>query len=311
MLYREFGRTGWRTSVVGLGTWNLGNQWGELDEATAWSIVRTAFDSGITLFDTAESYGIPNGFSEERLGRGLVGIRHRCILVSKIGHWGARTGQSVPTTTPDMIRLCAHACLHRLRTDWVDVMLCHEGNIADPSVYIEAFELLKKAGRIREYGISTDSFDVLEKFNDVSGGCCAVAEVNYSLLNRASEREFLPYCRANNMGVLTRGPLAMGLLSGKHDAETRFTDTVRSKWHDSDEAQAAFLTKIEQVEKLKGAAAAGEEMVTAALRYTFSHPAAPVTIPGATRPGQVLVNAAAGEKELTEHQRAALLSAME
>ena len=238
MLYRELGRTGWKASVVGLGTWNLGNQWGELDDATAWSIVRTAFDSGVNLFDTAESYGIPNGCSEERLGTALSGIRHRCLLVSKIGHWGARTGQSVPKTTPDMIRLCAHACLHRLRTDWVDVMLCHEGDIEDPSIFIEAFDMLRKAGRVREYGISTDRLDVIEKFDDVSGGKCSVVEINHSLLNRVAEAELLPFCQERNIAVLIRGPLAMGLLGGKYDARTRFTDTVRSHWHQSDEAQA-------------------------------------------------------------------------
>ena len=75
MLYRDFGKTGWQVSVVGMGTWNIGNQWGELDDATAWATVRSAFDNGVTLFDTAESYGIPNGLSEERLGVALAGIR--------------------------------------------------------------------------------------------------------------------------------------------------------------------------------------------------------------------------------------------
>ena len=311
MLYREFGRTGWKASAVGLGTWNLGNQWGQLDDATAWSIVRTAFENGVNLFDTAESYGIPNGCSEERLGAALSGIRHQCLLVSKIGHWGCRTGQSVPKTTPDMIRLCAHACLHRLRTDWVDVMLCHEGDIEDPSIFIEAFDMLRKAGRVREYGISTDRLDVIEKFDDVSGGKCSVVEINHSLLNRVAEAELLPFCQERNIAVLIRGPLAMGLLGGKYDARTRFTDTVRSNWHQSDDAQAAFLKKVEQVEKLKAVVAPGEAMVTAALRYTLTHPACPVTIPGATRPQQAAVNAAAGEAELTEAQRAELLAALD
>jgi hypothetical protein len=139
MLYRDFGKTGWQVSAVGMGTWNIGNQWGELDDATAWAAVRSAFDHGVTLFDTAESYGIPNGLSEERLGVALAGIRRRVYLVSKIGHWGKRTGQGVPKTTVDMIRLCAHASLHRLRTDWLDVVLCHEASLKDPSIYLEAF----------------------------------------------------------------------------------------------------------------------------------------------------------------------------
>ena len=82
MLTKHFGKTGLTTSVVGLGTWNIGNQWGDIDEVTAHATVRSAFDNGMTLFDTAESYGIPNGLSEERLGVALAGIRHRVTLVS-------------------------------------------------------------------------------------------------------------------------------------------------------------------------------------------------------------------------------------
>ena len=71
MLYREFGKLGWNVSAIGMGTWNIGNQWGDIDDATAWATVRSAYERGMNLFDTAESYGIPNGLSEERLGAAL------------------------------------------------------------------------------------------------------------------------------------------------------------------------------------------------------------------------------------------------
>ena len=74
MLYRDFGRTGWKVSAIGLGTWNIGNQWGEVDDATSWATVRAAYDEGMNLFDTAESYGVPNGLSEERLGVCVPGL---------------------------------------------------------------------------------------------------------------------------------------------------------------------------------------------------------------------------------------------
>ena len=203
MLYRAFGRTGWQVSAIGLGTWNIGNQWGPIDEATAWDTVRTAFDCGVNLFDAAESYGTPNGLSEERLGRALAGIRHQVFVVSKIGNWGARTGQGVPKTTVDMIRLCAHASLHRLRTDWHDVLLCHDGNIADPSIYLDAFAALVEEGRLRAFGISTDSLEVLQRFN--ARGDCSVVEIDYSLVNLQAEAELLPYCQEHGIAVLVRG----------------------------------------------------------------------------------------------------------
>ena len=89
MIYRTFGKTGWRVSVVGLGTWNLGNQWGELSDQEATDILLTAIDKGMNLLDTAESYGIPNGMSELRIGKTLTpSMRDKLIVVSKIGNWG-------------------------------------------------------------------------------------------------------------------------------------------------------------------------------------------------------------------------------
>lgn len=308
MLYRPFGKLGWQVSAIGMGTWNIGNQWGEIDDTTAWATVRTAFDRGINLFDTAESYGIPNGLSEERLGTALAGLRHRVYLVSKIGHWGQRTGQGVPKTTVDMIRLCAHASLHRLRTDWHDVLLCHEGDIEDPSVYLEAFEMLKARGRVRAYGISTNSLEVLQRFN--VNGTCDVVELDYSLLNRAPEADLLPYCQQHGIAVLVRGPLRKGLLSGKYTAASTFGDTVRSSWNPGGAQREQFEHEVALVERLKSVVQPGEEMVTAALRYVISHPSAPVAIPGAKSPQQATMNAAAGERLLTEAEIARLRAAV-
>ncbi|MGD8239832.1 MAG: aldo/keto reductase [Armatimonadota bacterium] len=305
MLYRPFGKTSWDVSAIGMGCWNIGNQWGAVDDATAWSTVRTAFDHGMNLFDVAESYGDPNGLSEERLGAALAGIRHQVYIVSKIGHWGERTGQAVAKTTVDMIRLCCHACLHRLRTDWIDVMLCHEGNIEDPSVYLEAFEVLKQRGRIREYGISTDSIEVLQRFN--ANGTCSVVQVNYSLLNRRAEAEVLPYCEEHNIGVMIRGPLAQGLLSGRYTTDSVFTDSVRSKWNPDGEQRADFEAKAATVERLKQAVEPGEEMVTAALRFTTSPGADPVSIPGPKSPEQAIMNAAAGDRTLSADEMQQLI----
>jgi myo-inositol catabolism protein IolS len=297
MLYRDFGKTGWQVSVVGMGTWNIGNQWGELDDATAWATIRSAFDNGVTLFDTAESYGTLNGLSEERLGAALAGIRQQVCLVSKIGNWGKRTGQGVPKTTVDMIRLCAHASLHRLRTDWLDVVLCHEGNIEDPSIYLEAFEVLKQRGRIRAYGISTDSLEVLKRFN--VNNTCSVVQLNYSLLNRAPEADMLPYCREHGIAVMVRGPLARGLLSGNYSTDTVFTDSVRARWHQDEESQAAFERKVAQVEKLEQVVKPGQEMITTALRYVVSNPVVSAAIPGAKSPAQAATNAQAGAATLS------------
>ncbi|NJR62086.1 MAG: aldo/keto reductase [Cyanobacteria bacterium CRU_2_1] len=309
MLYREFGKTGLNVSAIGMGTWNIGNQWGEIDEETALATVRSAFDNGINLFDTAESYGIPSGLSEQRLGKALTGIRDRVHVVTKIGRWGRRTGQTVPMTTVDMVRLCLHASLYRLRTDWVDIMLCHEGKIEDPSVYLEAFEQMQEQGYIRTYGISTDKLKVLKRFN--VNNTCDVVEVDYSLLNRKAEAEFLPYCQEHGIAVLVRGPLSKGLLSGKYSPDTVFTDTVRSEWYIDEARQTKLEADLARVEQIKTVLQPGEEMVTAALRFATSHPAHPVAIPGAKSPEQAAMNAKAGSQLLSVEERSQLIHCME
>ncbi|MEM8505643.1 MAG: aldo/keto reductase [Cyanobacteria bacterium P01_D01_bin.1] len=304
MLYRDFGNTGIKASAIGLGTWNIGNQWGHIEEDAAIATIRSAIERGINIIDTAESYGIPAGLSEERLGKALAGQRDKVHLVTKMGRWGRRSGQMVPITTTDMVRLCAHASLYRLRTDYIDVMLCHEGKLADPKLadtYLEGFELLKQQGLIGTYGISTDRLEVLKLFN--ASGTCQVVEVDYSLLSRSPDKEFLPYCQENNIAVLVRGPLHKGLLSGKYSTETTFTDTVRSEWYKDDRAKEKLTRKLVKVENLKKTLTPGEEMVTAALRFVTSHPIAPVAIAGAKSPDQVATNAKAGSELLSPEER--------
>jgi aryl-alcohol dehydrogenase-like predicted oxidoreductase len=308
MLYREFGQTGWQVSAIGMGTWSIGNQWGGVEETTALDTVRSAFDNGVNLFDTAEAYGIPMGLCEERLGKALTGIRQQVYLVTKIGSWGRRMGQVLPRTV-DNIRLCLHASLYRLRTDWVDVVLCHEGDIEDPTIYLEAFEMLKAKGHIRAYGISTRDFEVLKRFN--VNNTCKVVELEFSLLNRKAESQILPYCQEHGIAVLARGPLAKGLLSGNYSSDTVFTDTIRSQWHKNETKQLKFERDIAAVEQLKTILMPAEEMVAAALRYVISHPVQPVAIPGAKSPAQAAMNAKAGDRVLSAQERNNLLSCLE
>jgi myo-inositol catabolism protein IolS len=291
MLYREFGSTGWTVSAIGMGTWNIGNQWGEIDEQTALETVKSAYYSGINLFDTAEAYGIPQGLSEERLGKALHQVRNKAYIISKIGSWGRRTGTQLPTTV-DNIRLSLQASLFRLKTDWLDAVLCHEGDLQDPSIYLESFELFQSQGYIRAFGISTSDFEVLQSFNRYN--TCQIVEVDYSVLNRKSEALIFPYCQEHGIAVLARGPLAQGLLSGNYSTNTVFTDTVRSKWHKNEAKEQKFRQNIAKVEALKASLPPNENLATMALRFAISHPVEPVAIPGAKSAQQAAMNAEAG-----------------
>jgi aryl-alcohol dehydrogenase-like predicted oxidoreductase len=308
MLYRKFGTTGWNISAIGMGTWNIGNQWGEIAEETALATVRSAFENGVNLFDTAEAYGIPQGLSEERLGEALKGVRDRTHIITKIGSWGRRTGEGLPKNV-DTIRLCLQASLYRLQTDYIDAVLCHEGDIEDPTVYLQAFEQLKEKGYLRAYGISTNDFEVLKRFN--VNNTCSIVEFDYSLLNRKAEADLLPYCEEHGIAVLVRGPLAQGVLSGKYTSDTVFTDTIRSKWHKNGKKQAKFKRDIQSVAAIQSTLQPDEDMATIALRYVISHPVQPVAIPGAKSPEQAALNALAGNELMSLQYRKNLLGSLE
>ena len=301
MIYRTFGKTGWDVSIVGLGTWNLGNQWGEMSDQEAADILIAAIDQGMNLIDTAESYGIPNGMSELRIGKTITSaMRDKLIVVSKIGNWGSRTNGKVPKTSADSIRVCGHACLGRMQTDRIDVMLCHEGNIKDPTVYIEGFDALRKEGFVREYGISTNSLEVLKNFYEMSDGICAVVELDYSLLNRTPEEGLLDYCIEKNLGILVRGPLAKGVLAGKYNRDTVFTDTVREDWNAGKEDREEYEGMLERLDVVRGVVGDDSKLVETSLRYVTTHASHPVVIPGATKVAQVESNATAGAELLDD-----------
>ncbi len=305
MQYRTLGKTGWKVSVIGLGTWNIGGQWGEVDDRTALATIWKAYECGVNFFDTADAYGEPPGRSEELLGKALQGIRHEVFIATKVGNWARRHGHPLPYTSPLHIIACCHASLYRLRTDYIDLYQCHIGNPADAEieVFLEAFDWLKEQGKIRAYGISTNSLDALQRFN--KHGTCATCQLDYSILNRAPEKDLLPYCQEQNIGVIVRGPLAMGILSGKFTPDTVFTDEVRRSWNEGERRQR-FLRRLEVVERLRFLERNGRTMAQAALQFVISHPAVSCTIPGAKSPQQAEMNAMAGDGTLTPEELAAI-----
>jgi len=298
MEYRVFGRTGWEFSAVGMGCWGIGGQWGAVSDAEAIRTIHAAIDAGVNLFDTADAYGIPLGRSEELIGRALRNRRSRVYIATKVGNWARRLGHPLPFTTPEHIVLCCHASLFRLQTDYIDFYQCHIGDLADPTVFLEGMERLRTEGLIRAYGISTDSVDVLRRFN--VHGTCAGCQLNYSMLNRSAEQALLPYCQEHHIGTLIRGPLAQGILAGKFNANSRFDDSVRASWNDT--RRDWFQKQIAQVERLRFLERPERTLAQAALQFVLAHPGVTCAIPGAKSPEQVRANAAAADTSLTSEE---------
>jgi len=306
-------------SVIGLGCWNLGNQWAKTTTEESIQIIRRAIDGGISFVDVAESYGIPDGQCEIILGQALKdGYREKVIIVSKVGWYGQRGKNAInPKSkfqqklrayhrkitnkmfdfkeidfiqrTPELIRLCGQACCGRLKTDYIDVLLCHDGNIKNPQPFIDGFRALKAEGFIKHYGISTNDLNVLKRFYEYSEGECEVCECEYSLLNKSPEKTIFPFCQEHNIAILTRSALSMGLLAGKYNLETHFSEEARKQWNKGGALRDVFEKKISVVEKIKTIVKI-ENLASVAYRYAFSGQCNTSVVIGATSLGQIEEN---------------------
>ncbi|NJL30635.1 MAG: aldo/keto reductase [Phycisphaerales bacterium] len=268
----------------------MGGQWGDLDQDTAICTVKAALDAGVTFFDTADAYGLELGTSEMLLGRALRGSGDNVRIASKVGNWGRRLGIPMEITHPLHIQPFCDATLYRLGRDTVDVYFCHLGGQTQADIWIEGFERLVKQGKVRTWGVSTDRLDVLEAFN--RNGQCGAVQLDYSLVNRSAEAKLLPYCLQHQIAVVVRGPLGMGLCSGRYTPESTFNDQVRQKWNEGPghEKMSQRLSVVERLRQL----ANRRTMAQAALQFVISHPAVTVPIPGAKSIEQATDNAAAG-----------------
>jgi aryl-alcohol dehydrogenase-like predicted oxidoreductase len=220
MEYRILGKTGLKVSVLGIGSWQLSGAvvidgqadgFPDIGRKQVITIIRGCGDLGINLIDTAEIYG--DGEGERRIGAAIEGQRDRWILSSKFGMRRSDRGKRLVNCHPDTIRNSLEASLRRLNTDYLDLYLYH----APPQpewieLGREVLETLKQEGKIRFYGISTDHASELQAL--VDHNAVDVVSCSQSLINQP--HKILNLVKANNLGLLSRGALAAGQLSGKY-----------------------------------------------------------------------------------------------
>jgi len=288
----RLGKSDIEISVIGTGLWAVGGGWGPVDDQQALGAIDTSLESGINFFDTADVYG--NGHSEELLGKAMRGRRERFVVATKIG-WVGYDGTNNCSQYDSVDKLVAgvEESLRRLQTDHIDLIQNHifyrEPNT---DVFIEGFQRLQRDGKVRAYGLSSSDFAFIKDFN--RDGLCATLQIDYSLLNRTPESEIFPYCQANNIGVIVRGALAMGILAGKFTSETRFPEgDFRRNWHENPDEQRVFLEDLGKVESLR-TLTNSRTLSQLALRFVIDHPAVTTVIPGARSLRQARENVQAG-----------------
>ncbi|GMX63155.1 aldo/keto reductase [Paenibacillus elgii] len=292
MKYRKLGKTNMKVSVIGVGTWQFGGEWGKpFTQEEADAILDEAKACGINLIDTAECYG--DHTSESLIGSYISrGRREDWVIATKFGHkFHAHLDRS-QEWSPQAVLAQLDASLKALRTDYIDLYQFHSGT-DEAFDQNELWTLLDKqvqAGKIRHLGTSIGSNDNLHQTDASERVNSKVIQVVYNRLDRKPEERVFPSCERQGLGVLARVPLASGYLSGKYNPGASFAENDVRHRHDPEQTRL----KLEEVKRIREhEVPEGMDMATWALAWCLKHPAVSAVIPGCKSRQQVIANAAA------------------
>ncbi|MCM8768075.1 MAG: aldo/keto reductase [Candidatus Omnitrophica bacterium] len=293
MLYRRLGKTTKTVSVVAMGGWSIVGDftWGRQEKRTSLEALQTAYECGITLFDTAESYG--DGLSEQLLAEALGRVREKIFIATKVlpGNFSS-----------EKLKASCERSLKNLRTEWIDLYQLHWPNREIPlRQTLDILEELKSQGKIRHYGVSNFG---LKDFS----GCHQSYEIvsnqlAYNLLFRAIEFEILPFCQQAGISVLCYSPLMQGLLTGKFKtadqvpeerARTRiFSSHRRYTRHGQPGMEKEAFAAIDRLREL--AEKTGYTLTEISLAWLLAQNGVTAVIVGGRNKEQILASAKAAE----------------
>ncbi len=300
---KQLGRSGIEVSAMGLGCWAIGGPfwagdtpvgWGEVDDDESTQAIHRALDLGINFFDTADVYG--TGHSERVLGRALAGHRDQVVIATKFGNMFDETTRQITgsNTSPKYIRQACEASLQRLNTDYIDLYQFHL-NDYDPDKAGEVRDVLEElvnTGKIRYYAWSTDFPERARIFAE--GPNCAAVQHQMNVLEDAGP--MIALCEQLNLASINRGPLAMGLLTGKYQAGSKLaSDDVRGdkspawmQYFKDGQPNAEWLKKLEAIREIL--TSSGRTLAQGALAWLWGRSQQTIPIPGFRTVAQVEEN---------------------
>jgi len=300
MQTRKLGYTDLHLTKVGLGTWAIGGGgwaygWGPQDDAESMAAIRRALDLGINWIDTAAVYGL--GHSEEIIGRALAGRRDEVIIATKCGLvWDEGSTTPYGRLKAESVRREAEASLRRLEVEVIDLYQIHW---PDPDADIEeawgVIADLIREGKVRYGGVSNFSVEQLKRVQAIHP--VASLQPPYSMLRRGIEEDLLPYCAANDIGVIAYSPMQAGLLTGKFTKE-RVANLPDDDWRKRNSrfqepdlsANLAFVEKLRPITERNG-----RTLAQLAIAWVLRRPEVTAAIVGARRPSHIEETAPAGD----------------
>jgi aryl-alcohol dehydrogenase-like predicted oxidoreductase len=294
---RILGRTGRLVSVVGLGTWQLGADWGEVDEDDALAVLAAAVESGVTFLDTADVYG--DGRSERLIGRFLR--EHdgdRLFVATKMGR---RVAQEPANYTLANFRAWTDRSRANLGVDTLDLVQLHcpPTPVYSTDEVFDALDTLVDEGRVAHYGVSVET--VGEALTAIGRPGVASVQIILNAFRRKPLDRVLPAAAEAGVGIIARVPLASGLLSGRYTMDTVFAADDHRSYNRHGEAfdvgetfsGVDYQTGVEAAAEFAGIVPAGIAPAQAAIRWVIQQPGVTTVIPGARDVTQAKANAAA------------------
>jgi aryl-alcohol dehydrogenase-like predicted oxidoreductase len=299
MHYRELGRTGWKVSAVGFGTWAIGGTWGNVSDRDSMAALHRALDCGVNFFDTADVYG--DGRSERLLARLRKERREFFIIATKAGR--RLNPHTAEGYTPQNLGSFVERSLGNLGADALDLLQLHCPPTAVyymPEVF-GALDDLVKSGKIRHYGVSVEKVEEALKAVEYPG--VQSVQIVFNIFRQRPGDLFFDEASRRKVGILARLPLSSGMLTGKMTRNSRFEKDDHRAFNrqgrafDRGETFSGidYETGLQAVEALRPLVPAGMTMAQMALRWILMFPSVTCAIPGAKKSSQVDENAAAAE----------------
>ena len=300
MQYRKLGKTGMKVSVIGVGTWQFGGEWGhDYTQSEVDRILHKAKDLGINFIDTAECYG--DHLSESFIGDYLSrDNREDWVVATKFGHqFHSHLNRTNQYGAPEVLKQLDDS-LRALKTEYIDLYQFHSGD--DEAFNNDALWTMldkqKKAGKIRHIGLSLNKSNSMHQTTNAADIGASVIQVVYNRLDRGPEQDVFPSCIQQDLGVLARVPLASGLLSGKYKPGTSFANNDVRHRHE----QQFIDERLQQAEHIRQTEVPeGVNLAEWALAWCLRHDAVTSVIPGCKNEAQVEANARAARLVTADH----------
>jgi aryl-alcohol dehydrogenase-like predicted oxidoreductase len=298
MKYRRLGKTNLRVSVIGLGTWQFGGEWGkDFSQDEVNSIFDAARETGINLIDTAECYG--DHTSEAFIGESIRRDRAHWIIATKFGHkFHGYLNRTDERTAADVL-VQVEASLKALKTDYIDLLQYHSIRFDEfnNDELCAVLEKMLESGKVRHLGnsISGQTRKNVDQVEASSRRHVEAIQVIYNRLDRAPEEQVFLLCQAQDLGVLARVPLASGYLSGKYKPGDSFPANDVRAGHDK-AATDEILRHVERIHREE--VPPGVDMAKWALAWCLQHPAVTAVIPGSKEAAQMRSNAEAASLDM-------------